>query len=160
MPMPTPTTAAHACCHYPRPCPCPRPLLLPTPTTAAHAHYCYPRPRPRPCPLIYSPRSFGWKKCRQWFWWSQMILGERFSMGRSGRWAKTHTTWANFFRPKSIGKGLWIFRSPITDLPSSRRPTGHRPAIPPHEGTVGGLTPRSVGFRGAGDGRPPVDSTS
>jgi hypothetical protein len=66
--------------------------------------------RSDPRPHIYSPRSFGLKKCRQWFWWSQMVLGERFSMGWSGRWAKTHTKWANFFCPKSIGNVLRIFR--------------------------------------------------
>jgi hypothetical protein len=65
--------------------------------------------RSDPRPHIYSPRSFGSQYCRQWFRLSQMILGERFSMGLSGRWAKTHTKWANFLGPKSIGKGLGFF---------------------------------------------------
>ena len=66
--------------------------------------------RSDPRPHIYSPRSLGSQCCRQWFRLSQMILGERFTMGLSGRWAKTHTKWANFLGPKSIGKGLGIFQ--------------------------------------------------
>jgi hypothetical protein len=93
--------------------------------------------RSDPRPHIYSPRSFGSQYCRQWFRLSQMILGERFSMGLSGRWAKTHTKWANFLGPKSIGKGLRIFRRIF------------------HEGRLKGLTAtRPLPTRRAAEGIP------
>jgi len=79
--------------------------------------------RSDPRPHIYSPRSLGSQCCRQWFRLSQMIPGERFTMGLSGRWAKTHTKWANFLGPKSIGKGLRIFQRFFHDgRPDSPRP--------------------------------------
>jgi len=79
--------------------------------------------RSDPRPHIYSPRSLGSQCCRQWFRLSQMILGERFTMGLSGRWAKTHTKWANFLGPKSIGKGLGIFQRFFHEgRPDSPRP--------------------------------------
>jgi hypothetical protein len=79
--------------------------------------------RSDPRPHIYSPRSLGSQCCRQWFRLSQMIPGERFTMGLSGRWAKTHTKWANFLGPKSIGKGLGIFQRFFHEgRPDSPRP--------------------------------------
>jgi len=79
--------------------------------------------RSDPRPHIYSARSLGSQCCRQWFRLSQMIPGERFTMGLSGRWAKTHTKWANFLGPKSIGKGLGIFQRFFHEgRPDSPRP--------------------------------------
>jgi hypothetical protein len=65
--------------------------------------------RSDPRPHIYSPRSFGLKKCRQWFWWSQMILGERFSMGWAAGGPKHIQSGPTFSAQNPLGTYLGFF---------------------------------------------------